>query len=826
MKNRVPFLLILAVCMPLLSFSQEKEHDYAFDNYRKYYSEARKNKDIEKEEAIEKYRRYYSKTPYAPTNMSPVRSMSGKECLALLDSDGRFTDYRTKEEEIRKNNYAQSADSKQQEFVGNLLYDAYNRIWKIAESHRSGELTSQEAFTDAYCKAILYYGNLEISRSNDAFRFHRTCFGIPTAAANTYMYFLDEMDEAESGKCTDRQKVEVCDMLKVLALQAWTQPLRKDFTDNNVVQIERFRKHVWWVGGNAIGYRSLFLCALMYKSIPMIDLLAEVCRKSISTVSQNTYNDAFWNEGFTVDGAGWGHGKQCLIWGYPIDGTSNAMKMLGVLYQSPWKQELGKENAAALLNFFRGGSWYHYKGYVPPCLDRYSAVYYGGRSAFIPYYKMLNEVIDGWANSFTPAEQSELKQLRDEAKAKAIRMQGYPEGVYSGTRWFFNNDDLIKKNKDYYVFVNMASSRCDGLESAIDFADEYNFFVNDGLTLFQRAGDEYRKVIGAWDVTASPGITAREGMDKLIPVSNWRGYSSLYNFSGAATYGGENAVAGFIFEKRYGANKNDNNPDNEFYKKNPSIYDVRAYKSYFLMGDYLVALGAGVTNLKPELEGAIRTTIDQTAHTGEVYLVKGSEKRPVVSGIQPFMEKGKPVWVVQKGGFAYTVLPGYTRNAYYTIETKKNEWNKRNITNKNKTGLPEEADILRLWIDHGQTPKDDTYGYAVYCGTEPLQENLPFTVLRNDKSIQAVRSSDKKIVEVVFYNSEEKLNLKGLSLGVSSPAIVLIEDQGSEYVVTANDPQMLPGLKQINISFNKRKVTIDLPQGELCGKPVSVKIKK
>ena len=65
-----------------------------------------------------------------------------------------------------------------------------------------------------------------------------------------------------------------------------------------------------------------------------------------------------------------------------------------------------------------------------------------------------------------------------------------------------------------------------------------------------------------------------------------------------------------------------------------------------------------------------------------------------------------------------------------------------------------------------------------------------------------------------------------MSLGVSSPAIVLIEDQGNEYVVTANDPQMLPGLKQINISFNKRKVTIELPQGELCGKPVSVKIKK
>lgn len=69
---------------------------------------------------------------------------------------------------------------------------------------------------------------------------------------------------------------DVCDMLKVLGLQAWTQPLRHDETDKNVVQIERFRQHVWWVGGNALAYRSLLPVAVMYQSVPMIELLAEV----------------------------------------------------------------------------------------------------------------------------------------------------------------------------------------------------------------------------------------------------------------------------------------------------------------------------------------------------------------------------------------------------------------------------------------------------------------------------------------------------------------------------------------------------------------------
>ena len=42
------------------------------------------------------------------------------------------------------------------------------------------------------------------------------------------------------------------------------------------------------------------------------------------------------------------------------------------------------------------------------------------------------------------------------------------------------------------------------------------------MTLFQRSGDEYFRIMGGWDVTASPGVTAREGMDKLVPVENWR----------------------------------------------------------------------------------------------------------------------------------------------------------------------------------------------------------------------------------------------------------------------------------------------------------------
>ena len=112
-----------------------------------------------------------------------------------------------------------------------------------------------------------------------------------------------------------------------------------------------------------------------------------------------------------------------------------------------------------------------------------------------------------------------------------------------------------KKNDRYHIIVNMASVRCDGLESATGFADSYNFYTTDGATLFQKSGNEYRKALGAFDVTAFPGVTAREGMDKLVPVTNWRGYCSKHNFAAASTFGEENAVAGYIFEKMNASDK-------------------------------------------------------------------------------------------------------------------------------------------------------------------------------------------------------------------------------------------------------------------------------
>ena len=364
----------------------------------------------------------------------------------------------------------------------------------------------------------------------------------------------------------------------------------------------------------------------------------------------------------------------------------------------------------------------------------------------------------------------------------------------------------------------MASVRCGGLESAANIADQYNFFTADGTTLFQKSGNEYRRVFGAWDVTATPGVTARQGMDKLTPVTNWSGYCSKFNFAGAATNGGVNAVAGFIFQKMNGADRT--NVSNT--GTNATLYGVKAHKSYFMLGDYFVALGAGITNLNPTMAGTIRTTIDQTAKTDDVQIISNGLTRPVGVGIQNFTENGKPVWVVQKNKFAYSILPEYSKNAYFITENLKTDWVKMNSSNSAQlTTLPANVDMLRLWIDHGQNVVNGTYGYVVYAGADVPNASLPFTVLQNDTLVQAIQSTDQKITEVVLFTQTSQLNTTDITLSASAPCVILIESKGNEKLLSVSDPQMDANLKQIQIVLNGETFVVDMPQGKLCGQPVT-----
>lgn len=800
-----------------------------------------------KEIKLEEYRVYFSKHGYRSHDLRKYKGSLDDAQKALQDN-GLFSDQSNEIGLMIEKKWALSPSVNIQQQISDEIESAYRRYWIIAETYRGKD---QKTFINdkpfrRLLEGVVKVGKIELERGDiTSGRFHASCFAIPTAAINMYFCLFELMEEVEVGNLTDPLILEANRVLKEVGMQSWTQPFRNDETDKNVIQVDRFRNHVWWVGGNGIAYRSVLPAAVMMRSVEMMDVLAEVAKGAISSVSQNTYNEAFWTEGFTADGAGWGHGKQCLIWGYPIDGTGAALSLLGFFKDSPWQGELNKDNVKALMNFFRGSSWYYHNAYIPPCLGRGSMAYFNNEKKDIPSEKLLKNVFKDWIDCFSIDEQEELKLLAQSIENQKMTMPGSPSGYYTGTRWFFNNDDLIKKSNDYYMLVNMASIRCDGIESAYTIADGYNFYTCDGMTLYQKTGDEYLKAIGGWNLTAIPGVTSRQGEDQLSPIINWRGFCSKYNYAVAATSGSHNAVAGFVFEKMNASAKKNVNDKVGLDDSNSLLYEVNAHKFYFTFDDIMLALGAGVNNLNTKIKGDIWTTLDQTIWQGDVTYGRGNEK-PIKQDqhcsemvLKKSHSKQKhPIWISNGSGFSYAILTDQTPGEVcFSLEKRQTKWEKLNASNKNKSNLPSTQDIFQLWINHSQMAIDDTYGYLVYGGKEEANKvfsSNPVKVISNTTSLQAASNLEETVIGAVFYKANGLMTSEQLRMSVSNPCAVLLEIENDKCKLTVTDPEMNKDLNQITIKTTLHLggddiqsesgwniITFDMPQGKECGKPVT-----
>ncbi|MCZ8510978.1 hypothetical protein O9H85_00710 [Paenibacillus filicis] len=243
------------------------------------------------------------------------------------------------------------------------------------------------------------------------------------------------------------------------------------------------------------------------------------------------------------------------------------------------------------------------------------------------------------------------------------RMDGYPSGYYKGVRYFWNNDDLIKKTNKLYFYVNMASNRCGGVEFAHTMADKLNLFTADGSYVIARDGDEWAKSKGAWEITSLPGITARHVKTAmLVPETNWSGYNSIHPYAGGVARG-ENGAAAFIFEK-----DDERKPDGggvKHLQSNKEIFGLKAYKSYFIMEDTIVCLGAGISDQQPDLGSEIRTTINQTKWATDILYHKSGKSttetfrtdNKYVHETLKGCESGNDIPWVKQNGILYAIFP-------------------------------------------------------------------------------------------------------------------------------------------------------------------------
>ena len=399
------------------------------------------------------------------------------------------------------------------------------------------------------------------------------------------------------------------------------------------------------------------------------------------------------------------------------------------------------------------------------------------RTAFVADFLLKH-----FADSFTDAERKELREFHREALSLHISMKQYAPGIYSGIRYFYNNDDMICKNDDYYMYLNMASYRCDGLESG---SYGFNMFSNDGATFFARRGNEFYELAGVLEPNFFPGVTARK-VEKLEPEANWGGYCSRADFAVGVTDGKKDFAAGFIFEKYNATWKYSEWKRKQRYGSNPLLGGVSAHKSYFKFGHLFMMLGCGITDTEPANGGSLITTIEQCVRKSD------------------FAQLDRDGRWFRNNGFAYGILSGKGMNLN---TVRPAAWEKMHRGNRKVEGT---VPVFQFWIDHGANAENASYVYLV-SAEGVIPEKFP-AVLSNTPALQAVRSPDGLSIGAIFYNAGTELETPWGMLSVSAPCGLLIQKEKDSLKITAADARMDRKLNDLTVTLAGKKFVIPLPR--------------
>ncbi|RKN84539.1 polysaccharide lyase family 8 super-sandwich domain-containing protein [Paenibacillus ginsengarvi] len=778
---------------------------------------------FEKKHALKNLRRRIARVPYR-TKVYEQFNEHGSY-ISNLGEDGRFADL---------------DDSIQNTYVAVMRLTAISEPFHLAKE----KPLDDEQLKSKIFKAITHYCKWEADRTDLGWtRFHDSVFAIPVAVTNLFFFFLPDMEAVENGTAEDPLTASVHKQLRRCSLQAWTLPQRGDHTDRHPISPERFRKHAWWMGGNALTYRPAFYAAVMLQSVEMVDTLAYVSSHILTPTSHTNKDESFWNEGICADGFGWGHGPQAYNRHYPREGVLSGLTIIKALKGTPWERESTCESVDWLINFIRGISWSHFKDVDAPMQSRH--IFTRKTKDDLGYlYDIVQLLVETFGSLLTEKQSQEMNELLD--RKQILKMDGYPSGYYNGVRYFWNNDDLIKKTDELYIYVNMASNRCSGVEFAHTMADKLNFFTADGSYVIARYGDEWVNSKGAWEMTQLPGITARHiKTTELVPETNWSGYNSIHPFAGGVARD-QNGAAAFVFEKDDRSEAD--GAGIEHNRSNKGIFGVKAYKSYFIMDDSVVCLGAGITDKQPEQRGEIRTAINQTSWVTDIlYRKAGRLSIETFKMNQNYLreavkerESGSDIPWVKQNGVLYAIVPEHTSGEVTVLaEERQTHWELLNFTNH---GVENEAcRIFHIWINHGQAPVDGKYAYFMYAGDQEPQtylESNPVRILSNTTGLQAVANHNNSIIQAIFYENETVCKADTLRMKVSNPAVVMLEQQGEELFVTVSDPYQDVHLKELVIYLTIpvsgegivmenewHAVPIQLPESPEIGKPITVVLK-
>ena len=328
-----------------------------------------------------------------------------------------------------------------------------------------------------------------------------------------------------------------------------------------------------------------------------------------------------------------------------------------------------------------------------------------------------------------------------------------------GNKFFWRTDRMVQRNKDFHCSVKMSSKRTVGPESGNNEGIN-NYYAGSGVTNLMRRGNEYANYYAYFfNPRKFPGTTVEQNT-RALPLVDWgEGGNNGSDFSGGAS-NNENGLCGMIHKKK----------------------GVKAYKSWFMFKDEILALGAGIEQ-KNGTHNVV-TTINQSQKFEDISYKKENGS----------MEKlgNNPVNGSKENNIQWVF---HDNIAYFPASKNQPIKLSQSFQTKQVYGVNRSLNLFSLEIDHGVNPQSQSYAYIIKPNialSEVDDFESPFKILKNDTKIQAVYHTERNILQAVFYSSGELIipQWNNITLKVNEPTFMMLErDQVNKSLfITGSNP--------------------------------------
>ncbi len=339
--------------------------------------------------------------------------------------------------------------------------------------------------------------------------------------------------------------------------------------------------------------------------------------------------------------------------------------------------------------------------------------------------------------------------------------QNYREGsspAQTGFKHFWRSDYSVVMRDDFMYTIRMSSDDVTLLEHG-NGENLLGYWLGFGNTFLYQSGDEYDNIFPVWEWDEIPGVTSAH-------------FTKTRNKAWGNNYQ-DSTFVGAVTDGQYGVTVMDMVHTDD----DSGVKDLFAKKAWFAFEDEIVALGSGISSSRSEY---ISTTVNQSLLDGPV----------TIDGVE-YAEGGRDLNNVD---WIHHDNVGYVFPASWwgqvSNNTQTGSWS---LVDTEGTTETLSAKTFRIRMGHSWQPSDRSYQYIIVPSvtkgeTQAYSDATPVTIIENSEEIQAVRHAGLNMTGIVFYKAGSVTVYDGLTVSVTAPSVILLDESGTEPVVSLSTP--------------------------------------